>query len=123
MRHPVLVALGTAMVLGGCASGSKGGSAAPAPSAARRPTSTMIISAEELASQPFQNALQAVMTLRPTWDHLNIYIDEQPVKFFNALQDIPIDTVKEIRMISREQARARWGIEAQAAILVTRKKK
>ena len=125
MRHPALVALGAAIVLGGCASGGKGGTGTTeAPSAARKPaTSSMIISAEELASQPFQNAMQAVMTLRPTWERLNVYIDEQPIVMFTALQDIPINTVQEIRMISREQARTRWGINAQAAILVTRKKK
>ena len=120
MHRSAFVTLGTVVGLAGCASGGTGLVNTPIPAEARR-ASANVISADEISRQAFQNAMQAVLALRPNWDHLNAYVDDKPFGMFDRLQEIPVSAVKEIRMVSRDEARVRWGQDAQAAILVLRK--
>jgi ABC-type Fe3+-hydroxamate transport system substrate-binding protein len=120
MHRTAIVTLGAAIALAGCSSGGTGMNNAPIPSDVRR-VSANVISAEEISRQSFGNAYQAIVSLRPAWEHLNVYLDDKPYGAFDKLQEIPANTIKEIRMVSRDQARVRWDLNAQAAILVLRK--
>jgi len=85
-----------------------------------RQGSANLITAEEISRQTFKNAWQAILSLRPNWPKVDAYVNQRRSSLEN-LQDVPIETVKEIRLLSREQARVRFGPEAQQAILVVTK--
>jgi len=118
MMFRVVVALGAVLMLAGCASGGTGLVSDPA---LTRRTSTNVIAADEIARQAFKTAGQAVVALRPNWEHVNVYLDNKPFGRFEKLEEILSDSVKEIRMLSRQEARVRFGTDAQQCILVTRK--
>jgi len=83
---------------------------------ARRVNANLITS-EEIAAQSFNNAWQAIISLRPTWPKIPAYVRNGRMAF-ERLQEIPIADVREIRLLSREQARVRFGPDAQQTILV-----
>jgi hypothetical protein len=85
-----------------------------------RAVSANVISAEEIAAQSFDNAWQAVISLRPTWPRIPVFVKNGRIAF-ERLQEVPVSTVKEIRLLSREQARVRFGPDAQQTILVVTK--
>jgi len=60
---------------------------------------------------------QAVISLRPTWPKIPAWVGNGRIAF-ERLQEIPVANVKEIRLLSREQARVRFGPDAQQTILV-----
>ncbi len=85
-----------------------------------REISANVITAAEIQAQSFRNVWQAILSLRPTWPRIDGYINTRRIQY-ERLQEIPADTVREIRLLSREQARVRFGPEAQQAILVITK--
>jgi hypothetical protein len=112
------VALVLAVLLCGCASGGGGtGMTSAAASAEVRQVNTNLITSEEITAQTFTNAWQAIISLRPTWPKIPAYVGNGRMAF-ERLQEVPIATVKEIRLLSREQARVRFGPDAQQTILV-----
>ena len=120
MSRNAFVALGTVIASAGCASGGTGMVNTPIPAEVRR-SSANLITAEEISRQAFGNAMQAILSLRPNWQHLNAWVDDKPFGMFDRLQEIPVSTIKEIRMVTRDEARVRWNQDAQAGILVVRK--
>ena len=119
MRHTILVVV--AVMLAGCASSGGGTGLTSEPlSGQARQVSANVITAEEIAAQTFQNAWQAVIALRPTWPKIPAYVGNARIAF-ERLQEVPVATVKEIRLLSREQARVRFGPDAQQTILVVNK--
>jgi hypothetical protein len=82
-----------------------------------RAVSANIITAEEMSAQNFQNAWQAIISLRPTWPKIPAFVGNGRIQF-ERLQEVPVASVKEIRLLSREQARVRFGPEAQQTILI-----
>lgn len=85
-----------------------------------RQVSANVITAAEIGQQSFKNAWQAILSLRPNWPKVDAYVNSRRSSLEN-LQDVPIETVREIRLLSREQARVRFGPDAQQAILVVTK--
>lgn len=118
MRPAILV---LAVLLTGCASsgGGTGLTSEPLSGEARR-VSANVITTQEIEPQSFQNAWQAIIALRPTWPKIPAYVNNGRIAF-ERLQEIPIATVKEIRLLSREQARVRFGPDAQQTILIVNK--
>jgi hypothetical protein len=102
-----------------CASGGTGLTAEPLQGQARQ-VSANVISEEEIRAQTFTNAWQAVIALRPTWPQIPVFVKNGRMAF-ERLQEVPIADVKEIRLLSREQARVRFGPDAQQTILVVSK--
>jgi hypothetical protein len=82
-----------------------------------RQVSASLITSEEIQAQSFTNAWQAVISLRPTWPKIPAWVGNGRIAF-ERLQEIPVANVKEIRLLSREQARVRFGPDAQQTILV-----
>ena len=118
MRKAIIV---LAVLLTGCASGGGGtGMSSERLSGEARAVSAYLITAEEIAAQSFQNAWQAIISLRPTWPKIPAYVGNARIAF-ERLQEVPVATVKEIRLLSREQARVRFGPEAQQTILIVAK--
>jgi hypothetical protein len=118
MRQRTLVLV---VMLAGCASSGGGTGLTSEPlSGEARQVSANVISAQEIAAQSFQNAWQAIIALRPTWPKIPAYVGNGRIAF-ERLQEIPVATVKEIRLLSREQARVRFGPDAQQTILVVYK--
>lgn len=107
-------------MLTGCASGGGTGMTSERLGGESRQVSANLITAEEIAAQSFQNAWQAIISLRPTWPKISAYVGNSRISF-ERLQEVPVTTVKEIRLLSREQARVRFGPEAQQTILVVNK--
>jgi hypothetical protein len=118
MRPAILV---FTVMLTGCASGGGGTGLTSAPlSGEARQVNANLITAQEIAAQSFQNAWQAVIALRPTWPKIPAYVNNGRIAF-ERLQEVPVATVKEIRLLSREQARVRFGPDAQQTILIVNK--
>jgi hypothetical protein len=116
-----LAPLVIAVFLTACASGGGStGMTSEGISGTARQGSTNVISAEEIKAQTFQNAWQAVISLRPSWPQVPAFVRNARISF-ERLQEIRIEDVKEIRMLSREQARVRFGPDAQQTILVVTK--
>ncbi len=109
-----------AFLLTACASGGGGtGLTGERLGSEARAVSANVIAAEEISAQSFQNAWQAIMALRPTWPKIGAHVGNARTQIaFERLQEVPVGTVKEIRLLSREQARVRFGPEAQQTILV-----
>jgi hypothetical protein len=87
-------------------------------SATRR---TTLISAEEIAQGTFATAADIVLSLRPQWDHVPIYINNTPSGNFNELGQLAANTVKEIRFMSASEAQMKWGTGVQRVIWVITK--
>jgi hypothetical protein len=118
MRQTVFVLV---VMLTGCASGGGGTGMTSAPaSGVARQANANLITTEEIAAQSFQNAWQAIISLRPTWPKIPAYVGNGRIAF-ERLQEVSIATVREIRLLSREQARVRFGPDAQQTILVVTK--
>src|SRR4026208_2241633 len=117
--RPATVVLAAFIV--GCASGGGGtGMTSERVTGETRQVSANLITAQEIAAQNFQNAWQAIISLRPTWPKIPAYVNNGRIAF-ERLQEIPVTSVKEIRLLSREQARVRFGPDAQQTILVVNK--
>ncbi len=119
MRRPLLV---LAAVISGCSSGaggSTGRTGAELPPA-QRAVSANVITAEEMSTHTFENAWQAIISLRPTWPQIPAFVGNGRIQF-ERLQEVKVATIKEIRLLSREQARVRFGPEAQQTILIVSK--
>jgi len=115
MRQTVLL---IALLLSGCASGGGGtGMTSERLRGEARRVNANLITSEEIAAQSFNNAWQAIISLRPTWPKIPAYVRNGRMAF-ERLQEIPIADVREIRLLSREQARVRFGPDAQQTILV-----
>jgi hypothetical protein len=120
LRHAIIFII--AFVLAGCASSSGGGTGMTSDrlgGEARR-VNANLITADEIAAQSFTNVWQAIISLRPAWPKIPAYVNNGRMAF-ERLQEIPIRDVKEIRRLSLEQARVRFGPEAQETILVVMK--
>jgi hypothetical protein len=132
MRYTVLVASAGAVLSAGCA--SKSASSAPPgtqpPPAAR--VNTNIISAAELEGTTFDNVATAVVILRPQWARHDIgrvstgvptlvYDQRELIGSFDRLKEIKVSEVKELRWLSRDEARVRFGPNAQQGIMIVRK--
>ena len=116
-----LATLVIALSLTACASGGGStGMTSEGISGTARQGSTNVITADEIKAQTFQNAWQAVISLRPSWQQVPAFVRNSRISF-ERLQEIRIEDVKEIRMLSREQARVRFGPDAQQTILVVTK--
>jgi hypothetical protein len=120
MKHRARLAAVLLVGLAGCASGGSGAPSNPPGTIQRRPN---VISAAEIAEQSFRifNGVQAVMILRPNWPKITVYLDNRLFGLFEKLQEIPANTIREIRLLSVQESRARFGPDAQPAILVLRK--
>lgn len=114
------IILSFAAILSACASGGSTGMTTERLGGEARAVSANVITAEEIAAQNFENAWQAVISLRPTWPKIPVYVRNGRMAF-ERLQEVPVSTVKEIRLLSREQARVRFGPDAQQTILVVTK--
>ncbi len=110
-------------ILAGCSSGGGAttGMSAPRLTGEARERSAYVITEDEIAAQSFKNAWQAILSLRPAWPKVDAYVNSRRSSLPD-LQNVPIETVREIRLLSREQARVRFGPEAQQAILVITRK-
>lgn len=122
-----------AIVLAACASAPSSSGASTTPSRVRG--SRDVITADELASIDVQNALQAVQRLRPNFlraqgptsitqgqQSVVVYVDNARMGGPEALEQIPITDVKEIRYLNATDATQRYGTGHTAgAIVVTRK--
>jgi hypothetical protein len=119
MRQTIVL---LAFVLAGCASSGGGGTGMTSErqGGAARQVNANLITAEEINAQSFTNAWQAIISLRPTWPKIPAYVNNARIAF-ERLQETPIQSVKEIRLLSLEQARVRFGPEAQQTILVVTK--
>jgi len=119
----ILTAVAVATLAASC---SSAGTASTGMSGTRltgeaRAANANLITAEEISRQSFKNAWQAILSLRPNWPkQISAYVNQRRTNVEN-LQDIPIESVAEIRLLSREQARVRFGPEAQQAIQVVTK--
>jgi len=116
--------------LGACASG--GASAAGSTATHRNPD---VISEEEVdATTGVDNAFQLVQRLRPSFltfrgstsirnadaGRVVVYVNQSRMGFAEALRDIPISNVREIRRLSAAEATQRFGTNnSGGAILVT----
>jgi hypothetical protein len=109
-----------AIVVASCASSGSTGMTGERLGGETRAVNANVITAAEIAAQSFKNAWQAIISLRPTWPKIDAYVDRRRMQY-ERLQEIPIDSVREIRLLSREQARVRFGPEAQQTILVVTK--
>lgn len=112
-----LTALVIVIALWACAGSGGTGMTSERLGGQARAVSANLITAEEIAAQSFQNAWQAILSLRPAWPKINAYVNNTRYSFEN-LQNVPVAGVKEIRLLSIEQARVRFGPEAQQTILV-----
>ena len=118
MRYSIAL---VALLLAGCASsGASTGMSSEPIAGEQRQVRANIITADEIKAQTFNNAWQAVISLRPTWPKIPAYVKNGRIAF-ERLQEVPAGDVKEIRYLSREQARVRFGPEAQETILVVLK--
>ncbi len=100
-----------------CASSGSTGMTGERISTEQRQGSANVITAAEIKAQSFKNVWQAIISLRPAWPQIGAYVDQRRMQF-ERLQEVPADSVKEIRLLSREQARVRFGPEAQQTIHV-----
>jgi hypothetical protein len=114
MRRTLLI---LAFALHGCASGGGTGMTSERLGGEARAVGANLITATEIAAQDFQNAWQAIISLRPSWPKVPAYVNNRRIQF-EYLQDVPVASVREIRLLSLEQARVRFGPEAQPTILV-----
>jgi len=102
---------------------------APAAAARRNPN---LITAEELAASNAQNAYQAIQILRPAWlrtrgsgGHAGpqtpvVYVDQNRFGSLQALVDINVTGIAEIRYMDSIEATNRFGTgHGGGAILVT----
>jgi hypothetical protein len=132
MRHIAVLAATMVLVAGGCA--SKNSAAAPPgtqpPPAPRMDTN--IITAAELEGTNFDNVATAVVVLRPQWTKYDVgrvtsvqptlvYNEKELIGSFERLKEIKVSEVKELRWLTRDQARVRYGPNAQAGIMMVRK--
>jgi hypothetical protein len=119
MRQTIVL---LAFLLAGCASSSSGGTGMTSDrlGGAARQVNANLITAEEISAQSFTNTWQAVISLRPAWPKIPAYVRNGRIAF-ERLQEVPAQDVKEIRLLSVEQARVRFGPEAQQTILVVMK--
>jgi len=129
-----LVLLAAGVCLAGCAS-SAGKSEQSATAAPRRDSN--VITAEELAAIPQGDVYSAVQQLRPTFlqtrgitspgvgsapEVLNVYVNGVRAGDVNALRQMQVIDVKEVRRLSASEATQRFGTgHTMGAILVTRK--
>lgn len=85
-----------------------------------REASANVITEAEIKAQSFKNAWQAIIALRPTWPKIDGYVNRRRMQY-ERFQEVPADSVREIRLLSREQARVQFGPEAQQLIHVITK--
>ena len=87
-----------------------------------------VLLAEEIETQNFTNALEAVQRLRPQWmrrrgagpDPIMVYVDGVRFGESNDLQSIPISNVERLEWVDASTATQRWGTGNTAgAIAVT----
>lgn len=110
-----------------CASG--------APMTGSRPAgSRSLITREELAETPRLTAFEVIQRLRPTWlryrgqsvltgperEGLRVYLDGAFYGDADALRQVTVDTVQEIRFLDSRQATLRYGTgHTVGAIVIT----
>jgi hypothetical protein len=120
------------MVLVACGGGG-GGAAQPTTTSRPIRGPSDVISEAEINAGVYQNALEAVRSLRPAMlrsrgttaggGPLVLYVDNvKMVDLMNGLSTIPANRVKEIRYINAGDATTRWGTgHASGVIFVTTK--
>ena len=116
-----LAALAFALLISACASsGSSTSTTTPQTSSAPRPARANVISADEITVGSYVNVFEVVITLRPNWPKVPAYVRGARIAY-ERLQEIRAADVREIRLLSVEEARVRFGPEAQQTILVVTK--
>ncbi len=123
MRRSMLIAA-VALALGACASGGNNG----APDKPR--PNPDVITAEEIAAVPVQNAYDAVSRLRPSFfttqggttrtHAVQVVVDGIPQGGVNALRNIIASEVVEIRRMSAADATMRWGTGYSGGAILVR---
>ena len=124
MRRSTLTVLVLQLVLAACA--PNGQSASPV---GGRPD---LLTEEQLRSQSYTTAFEAVSSLRPQWlrtrgvdsfrapTQIQVYLDNMRLGGVNSLQQIPSVAVYWIRWYDGLDATARWGLDhGQGAIYVS----
>jgi hypothetical protein len=135
MHHRWIVLPVAAAFLAGCASSASSTAQATTTTAPRRETT--VITAEELATVAQGDLFLAVQQLRPTFlqtrgatstgvgtapEVLQVYVNGIRTGDVNALHQIQVIDVKEVRRLSATEATQRFGTgHTMGAILVTRK--
>lgn len=112
--------VGAVAFLAACKSSGGTGLTGERLSGQARQASANVITAAEMRPHTFKNAWQAIISLRPNWPKIDGYVNRRRIQY-EAFQDVPADTVVEIRLLSREQARVQFGPEAQQLIHVITK--
>jgi hypothetical protein len=133
MRFNVALAAASTLLGAACASSTKT-EAAPGirPAAPATRTNTNILSAAELEGTTFDNVATAVIILRPQWAKYDVgrvstgeptlvYDERRLIGSFERLKDYQVKDVKELRWLSRDEARVRYGPNAQAGIMFVKK--
>jgi hypothetical protein len=125
------ILVSASFVLLACGGGGAGTTADPntAPRAVRGPAD--LITEAEINASVYQNALEAVQSLRPAMlrarssagGQVVLYVDNVKMLDMTGLSTIPATRVREIRYINASDATTRWGTgHASGVILVTTKR-
>lgn len=118
-------------VLAACGGGGAGTAAQPDGSPRSVRGSANLILEPEINAGVYQNALEAIQSLRPAMLRARssaggpvvLYIDDVKMLDMTGLQTVPANRVKEIRFINAQDATTRWGTgHASGVILVTTKR-
>lgn len=124
MRRSILTVLLVQLALAACASNGQ----SPNPVGGRPD----LLTEEQIRSQSYHTAYEAVASLRPQWlrtrgvdsfrapTQVQVYLDNMRLGGVNALQQIPTVAVYWIRWYDGLDATARWGLDhGQGAIFVS----
>lgn len=115
------LALGLAIVAGGCASsGTAAGDQAPtARTAVRR---TNVISSQEIRESTAPSLPDLIRQLRPGWPTaVTIVVNNDIMGGYDMLRSQPVSTATEIRYLTRSEAQTKWGSRVLEVIqIITR---
>jgi hypothetical protein len=127
----MLLSAAAVVLVQACAGGGSSAGTAPAPSANNR-SSRSLITKDELDANHFDNAYEAVETLRSNWlqarglENSNtgatmlVYLNDTRLGDLSDLKTIPIRQVYSIRHLTGIEATARYGVEHTAgAVMVS----
>ena len=123
MIRPMLAVLGVTLVLGSCASSTRGG-----------PRDRDVISRPEITASNASTAYDAVAQLRPDFlrgRSINtrarqrtetplVYLDGSRLGELGQLRSIPATIVQSIQLISASDATTRWGTGHPAGVIEVR---
>lgn len=119
LRYLALASV-TALALGACVGGAN------VESASRPTRSRNVLTAQELAELPYDNAYDAIRRLRPTWLQRRaggqaaypvVFIQDSRAGDLDRLRSIPLQDVAEIRFINARDATTRWGTGYRGGVI------